>query len=60
MEETLLQLWDELDDVLCTCRHLATWAASETLASAAPFVAALLAGAVTVLVAWHPLAGLAA
>jgi hypothetical protein len=60
MEETFLHLWDELDDVLCTCRHLATWAASETLASAAPFIAALLAGAATVLVAGHPLAAAAA
>lgn len=51
MEETFLQLWDELDDVLCTCRHLATWAAEETLASAAPFMSALLGGAATVLLA---------
>jgi hypothetical protein len=53
MEESFLQLWDELDDVLCACRHLATWAADETLASAAPFIAALLGGTATLLLA-HP------
>ena len=58
MEETFLQLWDELDDVLCTCRHLATWAATETLASAAPFIAALLGGAATLLLAHQHLASL--
>jgi hypothetical protein len=51
MEEFFLHLWDELDDVLCACRHLATWAAAETLAAAAPFIAALLGGAATVLIA---------
>ena len=55
MEESFLHLWDELDDALCTCRHLATWAAHETLASAAPFVAALLGGAATVLIACRQL-----
>ncbi|HUL17957.1 MAG TPA: hypothetical protein VLV29_01720 [Steroidobacteraceae bacterium] len=53
MEESFLQLWDELDDVLCACRHLATCAAAETLATAAPFIAALLGGAATVLIAHH-------
>jgi hypothetical protein len=53
MEESLLQLWDELDDIVCACRHLATWAAAETLASAAPFIAALLGGAATLLLT-HP------
>jgi hypothetical protein len=56
MEERFLHLWDELDDVLCTCRHLATWAASETLASAAPLLGALLAGATTLLIAHRHLA----
>lgn len=51
MEESFLHLWDELDDVLCVCRHLATAAAAETFAVAAPFIAALLAGAVTLLIA---------
>jgi hypothetical protein len=54
MEESFLHLWDELDDVLCACRHLATCAAIETLATAAPFIAALLGGAATVLIARHP------
>jgi hypothetical protein len=53
MEESFLQLWDELDDALCACRHVATWAAAETLGSAAPFIAALLGGAATLLIA-HP------
>jgi hypothetical protein len=51
MEETFLQLWDELDDILCVCRHLATWAATETLASAVPFMGALLGGGATLLLA---------
>ena len=42
MEESFLQLWDELDDILCACRHLATCAAAETLAAAVPFMGALL------------------
>lgn len=58
MEETFLQLWDELDDVLCTCRHLATWAATEILSSAAPFIAALLGGAATLLLAHQHFAAL--
>ena len=44
----------------CACRHVATWAASETLASAAPFIAALLGGAATVLIAHHRVALLSA
>jgi hypothetical protein len=59
MEETFLHLWDELDDVLCACRHMATCAAAETLAAAAPFIAALLGGAATVLIARHPVTLLA-
>jgi len=59
MEESFLQLWDELDDVLCACRHLATWAAAETLAAAAPLLAALLGATATLLIAHHPAAVLA-
>lgn len=59
MEESFLHLWDELDDVLCACRHLATAAATETLAVAAPFIAALLGGAATLLIAHRHLAPLA-
>ena len=49
MEESFLHLWDELDDVWWACRHVATWAAAETLATAAPFLAALLGGAASLL-----------
>ncbi|MGB6605545.1 MAG: hypothetical protein WA747_10190 [Steroidobacteraceae bacterium] len=46
--EVLLLLWDELDDLTHACRHVATSAAVEALARAAPIVtaasAALLAG----------------
>ena len=59
MEERFLHLWDELDDVWCTCRHLATWAATETLAAVAPFIAAILGGAATLLLAHHGLSALA-
>ena len=51
MEESFLHLWDELDDVWCACLHTATWAAAETLATAAPFIAALLGGAASLLLA---------
>ena len=34
--EFLLHLWDELDDVAGACRHVATSAAAEVLAAAAP------------------------
>ncbi len=48
MEEMFLHTWDELDDLLHLCRHVATSAATETLAATAPFVAgitgAILAG----------------
>jgi hypothetical protein len=59
MEETFLQLWDELDDALYACRHVATWAVTETLAPAAPLIAALLGGAVTLLITHQRLAVLA-
>jgi hypothetical protein len=55
MEETFLQLWDELDDILCACRHLATCAATETLAAAVPFMGALLGGGATLLLAHRAL-----
>ena len=51
MEESFLHLWDELDDMLCACRHLASSALIETLVPAAPFIAGLLAGAATLLIA---------
>jgi hypothetical protein len=56
MEETFLQLWDELDDILCVCRHLTTCAATETLAAAVPFMGALLGGSATLLLAHRALA----
>jgi len=53
--EFFLQLWDELDDLACACRHLATETAGEVLASAAPLIAtasvALVAGATTLVLA---------
>ena len=53
MEEFFLHLWDELDDVAGACRHVATSAAGEMLAAAAPLIAAasgaLLAGTATLL-----------
>jgi hypothetical protein len=45
MEEMFLHIWDELDDLLHLCRHVATSAASETLAATIPFVAGI-AGAI--------------
>ena len=38
--EVFLHLWDELDDLTGACRHVATSAASELLAGAAPMIAA--------------------
>ena len=55
MEERFLQAWDELDDWLGLCRHLATQAAGELLSgSVARLHAAaglVVAGAATVLLA---------
>jgi hypothetical protein len=45
MEEMFLHTWDELDDLLHLCRHVATSAATETLAATVPFVAGI-AGAI--------------
>jgi hypothetical protein len=48
MEEKFLHTWDELDDLLHLCRHVATSAATEALAATVPFLAgvtaAILAG----------------
>ena len=38
--EFLAYLWDDLDDIAGACRHLASAAITETLASAVPFIAA--------------------
>jgi hypothetical protein len=38
--EVFLHLWDELDDLTHACRHLATAAAIEALAGAAPIMTA--------------------
>jgi hypothetical protein len=37
--ESLLLLWDELDDLTHACRHLATSAVDEVAGAAAPFAA---------------------
>ncbi|GAC1454394.1 MAG: hypothetical protein PVS2B3_06500 [Steroidobacteraceae bacterium] len=37
--EFLAYFWDDLDDVLGACRHVATSAITETLATAVPFIA---------------------
>ncbi len=53
MEELFLHLWDELDDLIGVCRHVAAVTAEEVLAASAPVIAAtsgaLLAGAATLL-----------
>jgi hypothetical protein len=62
--ELFLHLWDEIDDLAGACRHVATSAAAEALATAAPLIAAasgiLLAGAATLLLAHSPLPAFAA
>jgi hypothetical protein len=59
MGESLLRLWDELDDVAGICRHVTTSAASEVIATVAPLIGAvstaLLAGAATLLLSRHTL-----
>jgi hypothetical protein len=45
--EFMLLLWDELDDWLAACRHVAGETVSEIGAVAAPLAAALLAGTAT-------------
>jgi hypothetical protein len=53
--EFFLLLWDEFDDVVCACRHVATETAGEVLSSAVPLIAtasvALVAGLTTLLLA---------
>jgi hypothetical protein len=41
MEEMFLHTWDELDDLLHLCRHVATSAATETLAATIPLLASV-------------------
>ena len=59
MEEFFLHLWDEIDDVVGVCRHLAAVTAAEVLAAPAPVIAAtsgaLLAGAATLLLSHRQL-----
>jgi len=59
MEEFFLHLWDELDDLIGVCRHLAAVTAAEVLAASAPVIAAtsgaLLAGAATLLLSQRQL-----
>jgi hypothetical protein len=53
--EFLAYLWDELDDYVAACRHVATYTAAEVLAPAVPLIATasavLAAGAATLLLA---------
>ncbi|HEY7962821.1 MAG: hypothetical protein ACHP9U_00280 [Steroidobacterales bacterium] len=57
MEEFFLHLWDEWDDLVGACRHVATSTASEVLAAAVPAITAaagaLLAGATLLLAHRH-------
>ena len=59
MEEFFLHLWDELDDLIGVCRHVAAVTAAEVLAASAPVIAAtsgaLLAGAATLLLSHRQL-----
>jgi hypothetical protein len=59
MEEFFLHLWDELDDLVGVCRHIATETAAEVVAASAPVIAAtsgaLLAGAATLLLSHRQL-----
>ena len=59
MEEFFLHLWDELDDLVGICRHVATVTAAEVVAASAPVIAAtaggLLAGAATLLLSHRQL-----
>jgi hypothetical protein len=48
--EVFLHLWDELDDLTHACRHVATAAALEALAGAAPIMTA--ASALYVYLMW--------
>ena len=59
MEEFFLHLWDELDDLVGVCRHIATETAAEVMAASAPVIAAasgaLLAGAAALLLSQRSL-----
>ena len=59
MEEFFLHLWDELDDLIGLCRHIAAETAAEVVAASAPVIAAtsgaLLAGAATLLLSHREL-----
>ena len=59
MEEFFLHLWDEIDDLIGVCRHVAGVTAAEVLGVSAPLIAAasgaLLAGAATVLLSHRDL-----
>jgi hypothetical protein len=63
VEEFFLHLWDELDDVVGVCRHVAAAAATEVVGAAAPLIAAtsgaLLAGAAALLLAQQHIRNLA-
>jgi hypothetical protein len=62
VEEFFLHLWDEWDDLLGVCRHVATSVAAEAVSAAAPLIAAassaLLGGAATLLLAHRHLLNL--
>jgi hypothetical protein len=62
--EFLAYLWDELDDYVAACRHVATYTAAEVLEPVVPLIAAasavLLAGAATLLLAHGELLTVAA
>ena len=53
MEEKFLHAWDELDDALCLCRHVATGVIGEAWGASVSFVTAtsgvLLAGSALLL-----------
>jgi hypothetical protein len=59
VEEFFLHLWDELDDLVGVCRHVAAVTAAEVLAASVPAIAAtsgaLLAGAATLLLSHRQL-----
>jgi hypothetical protein len=62
MEELFLHLWDEVDDIVGVCRHVASSAAAEIVAAApllAAASAALLGGAATLLLSHELLSILA-
>ncbi len=42
--ERLLLLWDDLDDIICACRHVAASAVEEVATVSAPLVSAVSAG----------------